>query len=182
MKNKVSASLLMIVMAVFALSTVSFAHAKLKPGGKLKLREDNAGIKTGPCGSAPRSANPTLLKGGEKITVEWMETINHPGYFRIAFSQSGDKNFEQNVLATVEDNKNLTTDLPHSFSKVITVPNVACEACTIQLIQYMTENPANVSLYYSCADIKIEANSDEPSGVPTPANEVTPASSDQNCK
>src|SRR5262245_46481663 len=35
-------------------------------------------------------ARVTTYKPGETITVTWMETIQHPGYFRIAFQPNGD--------------------------------------------------------------------------------------------
>ena len=164
-----------IFLGIF-LSGEVWAHAKLKPGASLKLREDNPGIKTGPCGSMPRGNNITTLTAGQSLNVEWVETINHPGSFRIAFSPANDTDFDKNILATIPDDKDGTADLPHSFSKTITVPSVVCDNCTIQLIQTMTENPANPSYYYSCADIKIIGTGIEPTVTPLPS-----ASPGQNC-
>lgn len=48
--------------------------------------------KAEPCGIAGQVRNParvTALRPGQTITVTWMETIQHPGYFRIAFHPNG---------------------------------------------------------------------------------------------
>lgn len=174
----------LVIIAMMALATDAFAHAKLKPGASLTLREDNSGIKTGPCGSAPRSANPTRLTAGQQLTVEWVETINHPGYFTIAFARSGDVGFEQNILANIPDTQDSTADLPHNYSTTITVPNQNCSACTIQLIQYMTENPASPTKYFSCADIQITGGVDSPTSSPSPSSSpaAVPSSSEDSGK
>jgi hypothetical protein len=156
-------------IAMLFVTTELLAHARFLSTGKLKPRDPNAGIKVGPCGPAPRSATPVKLKAGEDLLVEWEETINHPGYFRISFSQEGDAGFGGNILATVQDTQNTQVNgASHKYSKSIKVPNVNCTTCTIQLIQYMTENPATPSLYFSCADIQIEgATADQPYAPPT---------------
>lgn len=130
-----------------------FAHARLKPGGNLPPRSTNAGIKTGPCGGLARSANPTVFQKGSTMTVSWEETINHPGRFEFYFSMSGDSGWQ--LLKSVPDDQN-GGGLPHQFSTTLDLPNVDCTECTIQMIQVMTENPANPSLYYSCADIILQ--------------------------
>lgn len=131
-----------------------FGHARLKntvlPDNQIFApRNTNDGIKVGPCGGIARTAGVTL-RPGQALTINWEETINHPGFFRIFFSPANDANFQ--MLGEMQDNANGA--LPHQFNMTVTMPNVECNACTIQLIQYMTENNPP-SLYYSCADIRL---------------------------
>jgi hypothetical protein len=155
----------------------SSAHARLKPQGLLTPRSTNSGLKTGPCGGVPRTTTSKSFQAGQLITVEWEETINHPGYFEFYFSPANDTGWI--LLKSVVDDQNGTADLPHSYSTTLTLPNTPCSACTIQMIQVMTENPASPSLYYSCADIELTAGS----GLPTPTPVATPVQSpiDPNC-
>lgn len=108
--------------------------------------------------------------------VQWDEVIDHPGYYRIAFSPAGDLGFDENVLVPK------VLDLPdvHSYETLITVPNTPCTNCTIQMIQYMTENNPP-TLYYSCADVEIRA-ADAPMPSPTPqVSPVIPPTNTGNC-
>ena len=137
------------------------AHARWALDGVTPPRNDNAGIKTGPCGGVARTTNPAVFAPGETITVTWEETIDHQGHFIISFSEANDVGFEQNVLIggpeQLPDDQN-GTPLPHQFSTTITLPNVECDACTLQLIQYMERSMSN---YYSCADIKLVVGGDD---------------------
>ncbi|MEK6627742.1 MAG: SCE4755 family polysaccharide monooxygenase-like protein [Bdellovibrionota bacterium] len=151
---------LSIILISLLYGTQVLAHARLLAGGLIPPRNNNAGIKIGPCGGVPRTATPKVLQAGSTVTIQWEETINHPGRFEFYFSPAGDANFQ--LLKTVIDdqNNNLT---PHQYTTSITLPNVTCTACTFQMIQVMTENPLNPSLYFSCADIQLTA-----AGVPPP--------------
>lgn len=74
--------------------------------------------------------------------IEWEETIDHPGRYIISFSSANDQGFELNVLrGNIPDIQNRAT-LPHKYVVNVTVPNHPCEACTLQLVQSMEENPA----------------------------------------
>ena len=68
---------------------------------------------------------------------------------------ANDVGFNQNILATFPDTKDDPNNLPHEFQAQITVPDIDCPTCTLQMIQSMEENPAAPSYYYSCADIAI---------------------------
>jgi hypothetical protein len=96
--------------------------------------------------------------GGQNLQVNWQETINHPGKFLISLSMNNDQNFTL-LTAVIDNNATYTASVP--------IPDVACETCTLQLIQSMEENPLAPSYYFSCADIRIEA-SGGPAVSPTP--------------
>ena len=117
-------------------------------------RSSSAGIKTGPCGGFPKGS-PITLQANQNVTIQWEETVNHPGKYIFSLAYANDSGFSQNVLGNVVDTKNTTGDLPHQYSQTIKMPNTNCETCTLQMIQSMEENPASPSYYYSCADIRL---------------------------
>lgn len=120
----------------------------------------------GPCGGLPRGATPTVLTAGTQLTVQWEETIQHPGKYFISFSPANDAGFEANRLATIVDTQNgQIAGVSHKYTANIRVPNTPCDGCTLQLIQSMEENPLAPTFYYSCADIRIVASG----ALPTPS-------------
>lgn len=149
--------LLLLAVAFTSCFPEAYAHARFKLDGLVKPRDDATGHKVGPCGDVSRTNSPAVFSPGQTITVEWEETINHPGFFRIAFSPANDTDFDSYVLADkIADTQN-DTNVPHFYQQDITLPDLACTDCTLQLIQYMTEDPAVPTLYYSCADIAIQS-------------------------
>lgn len=165
--------LLMILLS----TNQAHAHANLKVNGNIPPRSADTGLKVAPCGNIARTSTPKVLTPGSTVQVDWQETINHPGRFEFYWSNANDANFT--LLATVQDNQNGTNDLPHSYSTMITIPSTPCSACTLQLIQVMTENPAAPSYYYSCADIQTQSVTTTPPPTPTPT--PTGSSSSSSC-
>ena len=146
------------VIALTLAGSVTFAHARLVFPSP---RNNNAGIKTGPCGGLAHSTDPTIVQAGQNVTVSWEETVNHPGKFLFALSMANDADFQSNPLGTMIDTQN-DGQTPHSYTMTLTMPNVVCDSCTIQMIQSMEENPNAPSYYYSCADVKIVASNAVP--------------------
>jgi hypothetical protein len=132
--------------------------------------------------------------GGSKLHLKWQETIYHPGFYRVAlavksldelppdpvavvrqtekgpFSVSGaiQSNPQKPVLA---DGLNLHHERPAAgtqlapFETDITLPNINCEKCTLQVIQFMEAHGLNKDgdyTYHHCADIKITADPAKP--------------------
>ncbi len=160
--------LLSIIVAGLFPRLVS-AHARFLLNGTTPPRSNATGLKGAPCGFAARTNSPTILKAGQTLEVQWEETVDHPGYYRIAFSPDSDLGFDQNVLVQkVDDIANI-----HSYKATITVPSTPCTGCTLQMIQYMTET-VPPSLYFSCADINIIPATD-PMPSPTPRPSMTSA-------
>jgi len=82
-----------LTVALLALSgSVAHAHIHLLKPLSRTVDGINDPQKEQHCGSMAqtRTARVTTYKPGETITVEWMETIDHPGWFRIAFQQNGE--------------------------------------------------------------------------------------------
>jgi hypothetical protein len=135
-------------------------------------------LKDGPCGriDGERSGNVTVLEPGATIEVVFREYINHPGHFRIAFDADGDDDFRDPpclshcesrtdasppVFGEYSDATVLLDAIPDTQggeSRItVTLPDVECERCTLQVIQVMYDkrpitSPGN-DLYYQCADL-----------------------------
>ncbi len=126
--------------------------------------------KQGPCGLTGLARGPAMtLAPGATITVTWDETINHPGHYRISFDADGDDDFV--VPATAEelysDDSVLEDGIADanggSYSQVITLPDIECSTCTLQVIQLMTDKAPygdGNDLYYQCADLVLAAGGD----------------------
>ncbi len=131
-------------------------------------------LKDGPCGRSgdPRSANVTTFRPGETIEVRWNEYIDHPGHFRIAFDADGVDDLVDPVCLsgcdttrpTIEFNSNanvLLDNIPDTRggeSRVnVTLPDIECDNCTLQVIQVMYDKPPYTlpgnDIYYQCADL-----------------------------
>lgn len=171
MTTKKQISLFSILFSMY--SGLATSHARLNPMQKPFPRSDSSGLKVAPCGGVAATVDPTkrtVLQRGQQLEVKFQETINHPGHYRIAFSPAGDTGFDDNILLDnildIQEGA-VSVDNPRDYKVTVTVPDMVCDKCAIQLIQVMTDRnpPAN---YYSCADISIV---DEIGPVPAkPAN------------
>ena len=136
-------------------------------------------LKIGPCGAAvdERGTAINVFQPGETITVSWHETINHPSTYRISFDADGTDDFAD--PATPDDfytnDAVLIDEIPDTasgeYSVQVTLPPVACENCTLQLIQLMLDKPpyepGTNDLYYQCADSALRGETIEPTGTDT---------------
>lgn len=123
--------------------------------------------KTGPCGAAgsTRGDTVTVLAPGSTITVRWDETIQHPSHYRISFDMDGDDDFVDpadyderysNDAVLVDDIGDESGGTPLPYEQTITLPDVECDNCTLQLVQVMYDKPPygdGNDLYYQCADL-----------------------------
>jgi hypothetical protein len=147
--------------------------------------------KAGPCGGTTANPGTptgaiTELTGGTMLHIHVKETVYHPGFYRIALavldraelpkdpedttregprgpiSVSGkvDPNPKPPVLIdglwTHHERKPA-----QEWETDVKVPNINCDHCTFQIIQFMEEhgvNPDGRFTYHHCADAKITAN------------------------
>lgn len=167
--------------AVLALSANAQAHIALRtPTARLAGDATNNELKQGPCGQASngRTDNVHEFAPGETITVTIDEFIPHPGYFRIAFDDDGDDSFP---IRADMDSIDTANDDPEAVNPVdgtvilaylleggsggehtaqVTLPNIECENCTLQVIQFMYNGVGNGrddEYYYQCADLALRA-------------------------
>ena len=117
--------------------------------------------KTGPCGAtgSRRGNKITTFAPGATITVEWDETVDHPGHYRIAFDDNGDDVFVNpnnpgdNFAFTLKEP--IADKVGGHYTQTIALPSKPCTNCTLQLMQVMTTAVPYNSFYYQCADIAI---------------------------
>jgi MYXO-CTERM domain-containing protein len=130
-----------------------------------------AAQKYGPCGGvgSVRGDVVTSFAPGETIVVTWKETIGHPGHYRVSFDPDGQDDFVDpasfddlytapSVLLDDIADKPGTT----AYTAEITLPDIECDNCTLQLIQVMTDKPPygdGNDLYYQCADVVLTSGS-----------------------
>ena len=142
---------------VLALGSTATAHIALRSPAPR-----TADQKAGPCGAAgsTRGTNVTTYAPGETITVEWDETVGHPGHYRIAFDDDGndafqnpnmpDDNFPSTLVDQITDRDGET-----HYTQTVTLPATPCTNCTLQLVQVMTTAVPYNSFYFQCADLTI---------------------------
>ena len=134
----------------------------------------------------------TEVVGGQMLHLEMQETIYHPGHYRVALavnsptelppdpetterdSERGPRSVSaviQNppqipVIADglfVHDTRPTGTMAP--WETDIRIPNINCEKCTLQVVQWMAEhgfnNPGGYT-YHHCAHVQITADPSRP--------------------
>jgi MYXO-CTERM domain-containing protein len=175
-----------VVIALLGLAPIGVAEAHihlLQPMARQTTTQGDP-QKEMHCGSSTltrTAARTSTYLPGATVTVMWAETINHPGWFRIAFQPAGE-GFALPIAGAGADrfpdvDATGTTDAAGALilkdriadgtlQTEITLPNMECATCTLQFIQVMTNNPpydidqgaANNDLYFNCADITLAAN------------------------
>ena len=143
--------------------------------------DPNANLKEGPCGQLEngRTEQVNVFAPGQTISVEWDEFVNHRSYYRVAFDIDGDDDFpifpgtgtspvgddptrtcpvDGHVILAYELNDG--GGLDHTLQ--VTLPDVVCENCTLQVIQYMYDTGR--PYYFQCADLALRTSDAEDAG------------------
>lgn len=166
MRNALRSLSFAVVMVTLVESAPAFAHIALEwPPPRTSDQ------KAGPCGvtGSARGQTYTAFPPGAVITVRWRETIDHPGHFRISFDDDGDDDFVD--PASFEDRDTAPSVLVDgiadaflgAYEQQVTLPDITCERCTLQVIQVMTDKPPygdGNDLYYQCADLALRDDAD----------------------
>ena len=139
--------LLVVSAALLVLPAVTHAHFRLmEPASWIVENDLGDPQKAGPCGGTNTDyGKPTYAVtqavGGRTLHIKVIETIYHPGHYRVALAV----------------NSPLETD--------VTLPNISCKKCTLQVVQFMEQhgpnNPGNYT-YHHCANIQITADPKKP--------------------
>jgi len=148
-------------------------------------------LKTGPCGveGGQRSDNVSYFEPGETIEVLWNEYIDHPGHYRIAFDADGDDDFVDpaTMMELYSNDAVLLDGIPdggrdiRDYSATVTLPDVSCDNCTLQVIQVMYDKPPYTTpgndIYYQCADLVLKVGGAPDGGVGSGGTEAAVTSS-----
>lgn len=195
------------LLAAVVVGTAGAAHAHISLTSP-PSRYGPSVLKFGPCGmtDGTRSQNVTIFTSGATIEVVWDEYINHPGHFRISFDGDGDDDFvdpaclsgcdtTQPEIETYSNGTVLLDAIPDApmggeVRATVTLPDIECDNCTLQLIQVMYDKPPYEApgndIYYQCADLVLIRGGDAGPGadggssggcsvVPEPRSSPVPA-------
>ena len=96
--------------------------------------------------------------------------MQHPGHYRIAFDEDGVDDFvDPATMRELYSNDSVLLDGiedkgERDYSVMVTLPNVTCDNCTLQVIQVMYDKPPYTTpgndIYYQCADLVLRAEGD----------------------
>jgi hypothetical protein len=170
-------SLCAVVLGVSALleTGTASAHIKLKSPTS---RDPNTELKSAPCGPdvSMRGSTMTMFTSGQKIMVEWDETIQHPGHYRIAFDSDGqdfpdptsftdvataNKDLGNGVVVLLDGIADMSGAVVGKtpYKAEVTLPDIECNNCTLQLIQVMTDKSPygnGDDIYHECANLVLK--------------------------
>jgi hypothetical protein len=182
------------ILGLATLAPPAGAHFKLiEPASWIEEDERGDPQKMAPCGGTladggTRTGAVTEVAGGSRLKIVVNETIYHPGHYRIALARRLNW-LPADPIATMKD----TERGPRSASgeieenprppvlvdglwvhheeftgmreTEIDVPNVDCENCFLQIIQFMEDHPGfreGGFSYHHCAVVTITADPDKP--------------------
>ena len=189
------ANLWMVPPALVALAPFAGAHFHLlEPQSWIVEDQQGNPQKLGPCGgTSSNGGTPTNLvtkvTGGQKLHVKVQETVYHPGHYRIALAvnsraelppdpstttRDSDKG-PMSVAAAIQNPPRIpvladglfvhTARASDPFETDIQLPNITCEKCTLQIVEFMAEHGLNNDggyFYHHCADLQITADPAKP--------------------
>src|SRR5262245_49111386 len=172
----------LLIGIVMLLPPVAEAHFTLVQPASW-LATDNGGKGAPPCGEGTPSNIVTKVQGGQPLPIKLVETVIHPGHYRIALSVNSRAELpidpdvfandsDQSVSATIQNPPSIPVIadglFPHrdapfnvTWQTAIVLPNINCARCTLQVVEFMGEHGPNVGggyFYHNCADLAITAN------------------------
>jgi hypothetical protein len=182
-------------LAAATIPTAVHAHFKLVEPASW-LIEDQRGDpqKSGPCGGTNTdygkpSYAVTKVVGGSQLHLKVLETIYHPGHYRVALAVNSPTELPADPKATTADSERgprsvsaeimnpvqvpvladglwahqAKVDTP--FETDVTLPNISCKRCTLQIIQFMEQHAVNnpgMFTYHHCAVLQISPDASKP--------------------
>jgi hypothetical protein len=194
MKASVQLSLVSAVL-VSVVPAITQAHFKLLEPASWLIEDDRGDPqKSGPCGGSNTDyGKPSYVVnqalGGSKLHVKVQETIYHPGHYRVALAvnspaelpldpKATTTNTDRGLLSVSAEIQNPvqapmladglfvhTAKVDSPFETDVTLPNISCKRCTLQVIQFMEQHGVNnpgMFTYHHCAALQITADSRKP--------------------
>jgi hypothetical protein len=191
----VKRTLLAVALGVACMSGVADAHFVLvAPSASLAQNRLGDPQKLGPCGgTSADSGTPTndisKVQGGQNLHLKVEETVFHPGHYRVALAVNSRAELPADPEVTTQPSERgprsvsaviaRTPEAPvladglfvHTvkatgpFEADVLIPNINCEKCTLQVVQFMAEHGLNADggyFYHHCADLQITADPAKP--------------------
>jgi len=151
-------------------------------------RDGGEELKDGPCGAAGsvRGTAVTTFEAGQTIEIVIDEYIDHPSHYRVAFDVDGHDDFADPVCvancetsgpdpefapgdSTIVLLDHVVDDPAREQTITVTLPDVVCDRCTLQVIQVMYDKrPYTIGgndNYYQCADLVLVPRAGTDAGV-----------------
>ncbi len=191
---RIAAGLVVAICLTLA-SGVTHAHFKLlEPASWIIEDERGDPQKAGPCGGTNTDyGKPSFVVnkavGGSKLHLKMIETIYHPGHYRVALAVNSPLELPVDPQATTEPRdrgpRSISAEIQNPVqvpvladglfvhtAKIdgpletdVTLPNISCKQCTLQVLQFMAQhganNPGNYS-YHHCAILQITPDPKKP--------------------
>lgn len=209
MKNSVRVLAAAVLATAAASPAVTHAHFKLlEPVSWIVEDQRGDPQKAAPCGAVPdvkTSGAIAKAVGGSTIHLKVLETIYHPGHYRVALAVNSQTElppdpytFERmtergprSVWASIQSPPQIPViadglfqhytrpAAPQTYEADVRLPNITCPKCTLQVIQFMADHAYNQPggySYHHCAEIAITADPAKPLDKGWPA----PAAATQN--
>jgi hypothetical protein len=171
--SRIALSLALGLNSLFC-ATPALAHIDLVSPVPRAPGAPDTNLSRGPCGQRDNGRladEVATFRPGQTIDVVWDVYVQHVSYFRIAFDADGDDSFSarppapsdpaaddptalpagegETILAYIEDRMG---DIDH-VEQQVTLPNVTCDSCTLQVIQFTYGLPIDRATYHQCADL-----------------------------
>jgi hypothetical protein len=167
---------------------IGHAHfALLQPPSALSIEDGGKGVP--PCAEGPDSGVVTAVQGGHPLAIRLNEFVFHPGHYRFALSVNSRSELPPDpdvnaldgvsVSAAIQSPAKIPVLADGVFQHLvppdgdwqtnITLPNLNCPKCTLQIIEFMAEhglNPGGGFFYHHCADLRITADPNLPPADP----------------
>lgn len=162
-------------------SALAHAHfALVHPPSALSNEDGGKGAP--PCAEGPASRVITDARGGHPLAIRLTEFVFHPGHYRVALSVLSRSELPKDpdvvtnsggssVSAAIQNPPKMPVLADGLFAHTkpangdlqasLTLPNLTCERCTLQIIEFMAEhgpNPGGGYYYHHCADLHITAD------------------------
>ena len=162
-------------------STLAHAHfALVQPPSALSNEDGGKGAP--PCAEGPASRVITDAQGGHPLAIRLTEFVFHPGHYRVALSVLSRAELPKDpdvvtnsgglsVSAAIQNPPKIPVLADGLFTHTrpangdlqasLTLPNLTCERCTLQIIEFMAQhgpNPGGGYYYHHCADLHITAD------------------------
>jgi hypothetical protein len=194
MKSLTRATVMLAVVFIAAPALIR-AHFKLVEPASWLIEDDRGDPqKAGPCGGTNTdygkpSYAVTQAVGASKLHIKVVETIYHPGHYRVALAVNSPAELPVDPKATTETTdrgpRSISADIQNPvqapvladglfvhhakvdgpFETDITLPNITCKRCTLQVIEFMEQHAVNnpgMFTYHHCAVLQITADPKKP--------------------
>ena len=193
MNRSAASGLILTGVFVLAANTAQAHFRLVEPASWIEEDERGDPQKLAPCGGTignpgTRSGAVTEVQGGSLLKVVVDETIYHPGHYRISLARRPNWLPPDPVATMKETERGLRSDRAEIqetpeppvlvdglwehyerrtgiWETEIEIPNIDCEGCFLQVIQFMSEHPGfreGGFSYHHCAVLNITSNDAQP--------------------